>query len=588
MPPIDSITIVYGSDTGNAEDYARYLAKRLTCHGLRPTVSSGNDYPMKQLITKTRYLIVVCSTAGQGDLPANIRQFFRFLLKKKLPPDLLNHVNLTSFGIGDSTYSKYNYAMKKIHTRLLQLGCTEFSPKCEADEQSAEGVDGFYREWELELIETLSKSFTLVYNENNDLLLTNRLVCSETNKEVFSPGDLSTTRLVPNMKIGKIVQNERVTAQDHFQDIRHVIIESEDLEYDPGDSLALYPINDDRSVQLLLELQPHWLPYSDKLVEISGEYHLDGGIIDRKQLTLRNLIKYHLDIMSIPRRTLFMTLWHFVNTDTEMGEREQQKLKEFGSLDDPEELYDYANRPRRLILEMIMEFENNLRIPLEYIFDIFPKIKPRLFSIASKPDPHRVELVVGVVEYKTMLRRIRRGLCTKWLKTLGPGDEFVFTIDRNRLNFELPNVANPPLIMVAPGTGIAPMKSLVEDIVQLNRNQQMYLFYGCRYKAKDYLFEREWNNYVNQKKLQIFPTFSRESKVKYVQDQLYQHRTLVGDLILNQNAIVYVCGSAGSMPKQVKITLAEIVKEEGNLTEEEAHTYIFNMENTARYKEDTW
>jgi len=229
-----------------------------------------------------------------------------------------------------------------------------------------------------------------------------------------------------------------------------------------------------------------------------------------------------------------------------------------------------------------------LRIPLEYIFDIFPKIKPRLFSIASKPDPHRVELVVGVVEYKTMLRRIRRGLCTKWLKTLGPGDEFVFTIDRNRLNFELPNVANPPLIMVAPGTGIAPMKSLVEDIVQLNRNQQMYLFYGCRYKAKDYLFEREWNNYVNQKKLQIFPTFSRESKVKYVQDQLYQHRTLVGDLILNQNAIVYVCGSAGSMPKQVKITLAEIVKEEGNLTEEEAHTYIFNMENTARYKEDTW
>lgn len=585
----DTVTILYGSETGNCEDYAQFLAKRLQYYGLNPTICAGDEYPIKQLVTKTEFLIVLCSTTGQGELPRNIRKFFKFLLKKKLPNDFLDHVFMTTFGVGDSSYTKFNHAIRKIHARLTQLGCHELSPRAEADELSSEGVDGFYKEWESQLIEGLAQHFEMdKYDESHVLLPVNKVEVDTNGDDIIVNSDLSITRKADYIKIGKIDQVKRITAEDHFQDVRHVVIETPDLNFEPGDSAVLYPVNEDRNVQLFLELQPHWLARADKPLKINGLIDIPGGIIDTSKLTLRTLIKYHLDIMSIPKRSLFITLWHFVDNTTDSGEREQEKLQEFASFEEPEELYNYANRPRRSILETIMEFENNLKIPLEYVYDLFPKIKPRLFSIASKPSPNKIELVVGIVEYKTMLRRIRRGLCSKWLKGLKKGDQIILSIDHAKLNLDLPNIENPPLIMVSPGTGIAPMRSLIQDVVELNKPQSLYLFYGCRFKEKDYLFRDEWQDLVEKNKLHLFPSFSRESKIKYVQDRLFEERNLIGDLILNQNAVVFVCGSSGSMPKQVKLTLIEILKQTGKLSEEDAQSFIFEMEDNGRYKEDTW
>lgn len=585
----DAVTILYGSETGNCEDFALYLAKRLQYYGINPTVSAANEYPIKKLVTNTEYLIVICSTTGQGELPRNIRQFFKFLLKKKLPSDFLDHIHMTTFGVGDSSYTKFNYAARKIHLRLTQLGCHELSPRAEADELSSEGVDGFYKEWEKELIEGLGKHLEL--KEYDDLKVISPVVkvsVAGNDDDLICNHDLSVTRHGDNVQIGKIGQVKRVTAEDHFQDVRHVVIETKEVDFQPGDSAVLYPVNEDRNVELLLQLQPHWLAVADKPLAIHGNINIPGGIVDPSKLTLRTLIKYHLDIISIPKRSLFLTLWHFVDASTEDGEREQEKLKEFASLDEPEELYDYANRPRRSILEFIMEFDKNLTIPLEYVYDLFPKIKPRLFSIASKPSATKMELVVGIVEYKTRLRRIRRGLCSKWLKGLNPGDEIIYSIDHAKLNLELPNLENPPLIMISPGTGIAPMRSVIEDVVELNKPQALHLFYGCRYQDKDYLFQDQWEDLVNKNKLHIYPAFSRQSKIKYVQNRLFEEKKVVSDLILKQNAIVFVCGSSGSMPKQVKLTLIEILQVVGNLTHDEAQAYIFKMEDNGRYKEDTW
>ena len=122
-------------------------------------------------------------------------------------------------------------------------------------------------------------------------------------------------------------------------------------------------------------------------------------MVDEEQfITLRNLIKYHLDIMSIPRRSFFAVLWHFCDSSTEDGKREQEKLREFGSFSDPEELYNYANRPRRLILETLTEFKNNLTIPVSYILDLIPLIKPRMFLIASRSSETEIEVVVAIVD----------------------------------------------------------------------------------------------------------------------------------------------------------------------------------------------
>lgn len=581
MTKHSGVTILYGSETGNAQDYAHYLARKLRYNSLRPAVASLDSYPLKNLVTEAEILIVICSTTGQGELPRNAKNFLRFLLKKKLPSDLLAHLQFTTFGLGDLSYPKFNYAIKKIHTRLLQLGGTELCGRCESDEQSPEGIDGYYAEWETTLISALHKKYPDLYTVDEQVLLQPEYrVEIENSGDVVAPPDLELSR--KGLSVGKVTKNERLTSEDHFQDVRHLVIESEEaMSYAPGDTLALYPPNDDRSVQLLLELQPQLLSMADKPLSIVVAPEVEGGLIDPKYLTLRTLLKYHLDIMAIPRRSFFSLLHHFVDGSSEDGQREKEKLFEFSKLEESEDLYDYANRPRRLILETVLEFEKNLTIPVEYVLDLFPTIKVRLFSIASKPSPTSVELVVGIVEYKTILRRIRRGLCTKWIKLLTPGDGLVFSIHQSNLRFLLPSTPNPPILMIAPGTGVAPMKSLIEDAAG---SQELYLFYGCRFKNKDYLFGDLWESLG--KDLHMHACFSRDpGTVKYVQDGLTRELELVADLILNKNAVVFLCGLSGNMPRQVRITLAEIIKGAGH---SDADGYLLAMENNGRYIQETW
>ncbi|QRG36806.1 hypothetical protein FDK38_001163 [Candidozyma auris] len=589
-PPVTSVAILYGSESGNSQDYAHFLARKLRYNSLKPTVCTLDSFPLKRLVTDIQYLIVICSTTGQGEVPRNAKKFIKFLLKKKLPEDLLDHIKFTTFGLGDSSYPKFNYAIRKLHIRLRQLGCKELCPRCESDEQAPEGIDGFYAEWEAKVIDALQKEFPNIFTIDDHVLLPPEIPVSVKceDSDVVGNGDLSPTRNGAGLSLGRIVTNTRMTASDHFQDVRHVTIEAidQDLSYAPGDTVALYPPNDDRSVELLLESQPHWLEIADKPLGIPHPPESEGGFIDHNYLTLRNLIKYHLDIMSIPRRSFFALLHHFVDDSTEEGKREKEKLYEFSTLAEAEDLYNYANRPRRSILETIMEFEKNLKIPLEYVLDLFPMIKVRLFSIASKSSSDTVEIIAGIVEYKTILRRIRRGLCSKWIKSLQVGDSVIFSIHKSNLSFSLPKIPNPPIVMIAPGTGVAPMKSLIE---QRAGQQELHLFYGCRFSSKDFLFQDLWEFFEAKGALHMHPCFSRDpgSRVKYVQDKLYLERETVAKLVLQESAIIFVCGSSGNMPRQVRMTLVEILKQGGpeNL---DAEQYLLDMENSGRYIQETW
>ncbi|RLV93635.1 NADPH-dependent diflavin oxidoreductase 1 [Spathaspora sp. JA1] len=575
----DSITILFGSETGNAEEYARYLHYRLRRMNLKPTLSPLDEYPLKQLITHTTHLIVICSTTGQGELPRNAKRFMKFILKKKLPADLFHHLNLTTFGLGDSSYTKFNYAVRKIHARLIQLGCKEFTPRCEADEMSSECIDGYYQEWESQLVEGLLQSFPQAseIDENRMLMPQYKVAVSKEDKHLEKPNlDLS-----DGLKLATVVSNTRITSTDHFQDVRDFHIKSTELDYLPGDTVSLYPENDDNDVETLLKSQPSWLKIADIPLKITNSPKIEGGLVHPP--TLRNLLKYHLDIMSIPRRSFFALLYHFVDTTTEDGQREQDKLREFSNFEEPELLYDYANRPRRSILETIVEFENNLTIPVNYILDLIPLIKPRMFSIASRSSTTDIELIVAIVEYKTIIRRIRRGLCTKWIKSLQPGDKVRFSIQRSSFTYK-----DEPIIMIAPGTGIAPMKSLIDQVLSEGTNQQLYLFFGCRFHDKDHLIEEFWSKQPN---LHITNCFSRDippAKYKYVQDGLFDQYKLVGDLIINQSARIFVCGSSGKMPREVKLTFVEVIKKFGNMSDEEANKYIVSLEDNGRYKEDAW
>lgn len=577
------VLILYGTETGNAQDYAEMTAKKIQRLRAQVIVKCMDQCQLSDL-TEESYLLFLVSTTGQGELPRNALSLWKQLLRKKLPPSLLSNVKFQTFGLGDSSYPRYNWAIRKIHKRVSQLGAQELAVRGEGDEQNSEGPDAHFEKW----VTTVCDELEGLFEEKMDRIPENELLpprftieVDEQSEDILSEKNLKQTALTrPGVQTAKITSNERITTKDHFQDVRHLkldsVSEKDTLKYQCGDTIALYPSNHVDEIDLLIKHQG-WENIANKLIKVNDEFIscLPGGLV--QPLTLRNLLLHHLDIVAVPRRSFFATVWHFAS-----DEDEQERLWEFSILDGIEDLFDYANRPRRSVLETILEF-TSLKIPISYLVEVMPILRPRLFSIASQPQlAPSVELAVAIVKYKTIIRRIRRGLCTRWITTLENDDMIPYTLHKS----PLPCDETRPAIMIAPGTGIAPMRSL---ILSEKINSPMYLFFGCRHKSKDYIFAEDWKDVEN---LTVHAAFSRDtdgdSGGGYVQTQLMRQRKTVGELIVDQDATVYLCGSSGAMPRQVRLTLVEIVRQFSNSSEEDANSYVQDMEVKGRYLQETW
>lgn len=587
-----SITILYGTETGNSQDCSEYLARKCLRLHFDVQVASMDDYDVSDLPME-RLVIFICSTTGQGDLPKNTHKLWKVLLRRKLPPSLLSSVQFTTFGLGDSSYPRFNWAIRKLHKRLLQLGCREFAERGEGDEQHPEGIEPVFEAWCELVLDKLNQLYPLdpgVEPIPEKQLLPPRYqiyIHKDKFKRATNVSDISTSR--PRINVGTVMFNRRITHKEHFQDVRQLkFFSDESSTYKPGDAVALYPKNDNSDVDTIIKYL-NFEDIADCCVTVNEEYAkaVPGGLVS--PLTLRSLFTYHLDLMSIPRRTFFSKIYHFSFDN----EREKERLYEFSTLEGLQDLFDYANRPRRSVLETITEFDS-LKIPVEYILDIFPILRPRLYSIAS-PTPFltenisknsEIELAIAIVKYKTIIRKIRRGVCSRWVENLEENEKIPFSIHHTPFT----NDYSCPCLMIAPGTGVAPMRSLILTR-QLNGSEKTnipdVLFFGCRYKDKDYYFKEDWKALIESGKLEVYTAFSRE-KEGYVQDVLYANSSKIAQLITHNNATVYVCGSSGAMPRQVRITIVTILEQIQNWTQQQAEKYVENMERQGKYLQETW
>ncbi|GAV53378.1 hypothetical protein ZYGR_0AI06620 [Zygosaccharomyces rouxii] len=614
------IAILYGSETGNSHDFAQILSFKLHRLHFTHTLCSLADYTPQDILS-CRYLFIICSTTGQGELPRNVNErshgsdrhntIWSFLKKRNLPDDFLNHVSVAFLGLGDSSYPKFNYAIRMLHKRIVdQLGARELFDRLEADELSIQGsnkgtgagIESVYFEYEKRILTFLTESFPHrkiggqvverqeipedVYLEPSSFL---RPSSSEPdNNEVTFEGDESVRR-------GKVIKNERITAQDHFQDVRQFVFKmGYEEEYYSGDTVSIYPCNSDNSVNRFLELQPRWAEVADKPLKFTADVPdelKDGGLV--RPLTLRNLLKYHCDIASIPRASFFMKVWAFA---TDVGRLEQgdeqlqqqrEKLHQFATDQDMQDLYDYCNRPRRSILEVLQDFLS-IDLPWKYALDYLPLIKPRYFSISSGPCDPNVELTVAIVKYKTMLRKVREGLCTTYLTNLVENDEIRYKV-QNKNSFKRGDIQGKPAILIGPGVGLAPMMSVIRS----HLFSDIHLFFGNRYMNSDFLYREQLENWNQHGKIILHTCFSRDREnsptLKYVQDILWEIGETIFDLMVNKKAVLFLCGSSGKMSLQVRITLIEIIKKWGTFqNDEEAQSYLKDMEKENRYLQETW
>lgn len=415
-------------------------------------------------------------------------------------------------------------------------------------------------------------------------------------------------RPLPDTFTSTLTENRRVTPQKHWQDVRRISLTiPESVNYVPGDMIAITPKSSPKDAQILIDLMG-WQEQADKAISLvpTGDSPASSpipGLDSYPNLTLRSLLTDYLDVKGIPRRAFFSSIAHY--TDNELH---KERLLEFTNPEYLDELWDYTTRPRRSIIEVLHEFDS-VKIPWQHAVSVLPVIRARQFSIASGGERKRTadgtqfELLIAIVKYQTVIKRIREGVCTKYLSTLRPGSTLRIQLQPGGLNSSQQQLT-AATVLIGPGTGIAPLRSMLWEkaaLVQAFREQHpgveppigpTVLLYGGRNRTSDFFFEGEWGYLSTLIPLQVLTAFSRDQPQKvYVQDTVHQNFGLFFRLLHEMQGSVYVCGSSGRMPQAVREALIEAFQNggpPGQYSRSQAEEYLIGMEKTGRYKQETW
>ncbi|XP_048876951.1 NADPH-dependent diflavin oxidoreductase 1 [Brienomyrus brachyistius] len=591
-----TLLVLYGSQTGTAQDTAERIGRQAQRRHVKVRVEALDSYNVANLISES-LVVFVCSTTGQGDPPDNMKNFWRFLFRKSLPLGSLCRLDCAVLGLGDSSYSKFNFVAKKLHKRLLQLGASILLPVGLADDQHDLGPDGVIDPW---LTAFWGKALSLypppagLKALNDTELLPPRYTFHFLDNATEKPANWSqdmtlvASRSQPRPFMAQMTSNQRVTHPTHFQDVRLIEfdITGSDIEFNAGDVVLIRPQNSPEDVQQLCQLLK--LDPERQFILMPADGAAAPGPARLPQpCTIRYLLERFLDVASVPRRSFFEVLACFAT-----NELEKEKLVEFCSAQGQEELYSYCNRPRRTALEVLADFPHTMStIQVDYLLDLFPEIQPRSFSIASSllAHPHRIQILLAVVQYRTRLHKLRKGLCSSWLASLDPTQGMVSVplwVKKGGLKF--PIDTNTPVIMVGPGTGVAPFRSAVQERIAQHKMGNV-LFFGCRSESKDFYFRLEWEELEGAGQLTLFTAFSRDQEDKvYVQHRVTERAALLWDLIANENAHFYIAGNAKQMPTAVCDALKGLFQSEGGMSASQAEEMLGAMEKAGRFQSETW
>ena len=390
--------------------------------------------------------------------------------------------------------------------------------------------------------------------------------------------DLSTLKLTteipkipPDYTSVPLLSKTRLTSEDHWQDVRLFEFET-NLPYKCGDIATILPQCSLTSVHLLAKM----LNVEDKLHQRFLAFNETSSI----SMTVLELFRDYLHITRIPSRSFFEKLVWFSD-----DERERERLLEFLQAGNMDELYSYCHRPRRTIVEVLQDFpQTTSRIPFDYVFDLFQVIRPRSYSIASSPKihPNRIQLLVAVVRYKTIIALHREGLCTHYLTRLEPGEEVQM---RTAASFHLID-DHRPAIMIGPGTGVSPFRGWILER-SVDPEKLNMLFFGCRNQKKDAFVE---NDLLKESiRLIYIPAYSRDQEEKiYVQHKIVEYGHLVWDWISHKQARVYLAGNAKLVPEQVSDALKTVFIQHGQMSEQQADDYLREMERSKQFQRETW
>lgn len=624
----DRLLVLYASQTGTAMDAAERVGREAERGGC-PSVDvlSMDAFDPCNLPDESTVIFIV-STTGQGDAPDSMKAFWRFLLQRNLSRQWLQGLQYAVFGLGDSSYQKYNFTAKKLDKRLSDLGAKPIVEKGLGDDQHRSGYEGAFDPWLASLWNILNQMKPTMLPKVFDIqdaqirildapkLQISYCSVDETQQSFPTTPDLiSLEKMIERARLMSPAQQLYDDIRPHYflrmitnqcltkagdRDVRHFEFEavSSDLRYHTGDVLEILPSQDPISVDAFIRrcnLDPDCYitvqPRANKKQPF--DYH-GNGLMD--SVKLKTFVELTMDVASASPRRYFFEVMRFYAT----AEHERERLQYFASPEGRDDLYQYNQKERRTVLEVLEDFPS-VQLPFQWLVQLVPPLKTRGFSISSSPlaHPNQVHLTVSKVSWTTPFKRKRYGLCSSWLAGIDPHDSqgvyIPVWIHRGSLPPPPPEL---PLILIGPGTGCAPFRGFVQERAAQSVNTPtgpIMFFFGCRNEKTDFLYEDFWLSQAQdqgvlspQKGGGFFAAFSRDQPQKvYVQHKMKEQSRRIWALA-SAGAAIYIAGSSTKMPADVTAMLEEIISEESGVSRESAARWLTLQEKAGRFHIEAW
>ncbi|MGC6389808.1 NADPH-dependent assimilatory sulfite reductase flavoprotein subunit [Ewingella sp. S1.OA.A_B6] len=540
-----SVTLISASQTGNARRLAEQLRDDLVAAKLNVNLVNAGDYKFKQ-IGQEKLLLIVASTQGEGEQAEEAVALHKFLQSKKAPQ--MKDTAFAVFALGDTSYEFFCQAGKDFDTRLGELGAERLLDRVDADVEYKEVAE----EWRKRIVDVLKQRVPADTNAGQPAAT----LAGAVNQIDSSPY----TKDQPLTALLSV--NQKITGRNSDKDVRHIEIDLGDsgLRYQPGDALGIWFANDPALVEELVELL--WLK-GDEPVDVNGT-----------QYALREALQHHIELTqnTTPIIEKYATLCR------------DEKL--MAMLADKQVLQQFAqNTP---FVDMVRQAPTEL--DAQQLIDLLRPLTPRLYSIASSQaeTESEVHITVGAVRYEIEGRARSGGASGYLADRLVEDDEVRVFIEHND-NFRLPSNPQVPVIMIGPGTGIAPFRAFMQQRENEAAPGKNWLFFGNPHFTDDFLYQVEWQRYVKDGLLtNIDLAWSRDQAEKvYVQDKLREKGAEVWQW-LQEGAHVYVCGDANRMAKDVEQALLEIIGQYGVMDLETADEYLSELRQDRRYQRDVY
>lgn len=539
-----TVTILYGSQTGNGRGIAKALADKAQAQGYAVNLASMGEYNVRQLKQETLLLLVV-STHGEGEAPDDAIELHKFLASKRAPK--LDNLHYAVLALGDSSYEFFCQTGKDFDARLAALGAKSLLPlvECDVDYEVAAG------QWHADVLEAVKP---LIQTSSATV------VSIGTAKAL---GENEFTKQNPYS--AEVLVSQKITGRGSDRDVRHVEIDLGDsgLSYQAGDALGVWFSNDEALVEEILTALS--LSGDEQVVVGTESLTLKQALVDKKELTqlYPGLVKAWAELS---------------------GSAELLALSE-----DKEQVRQFILKHQLADLVTLYPLASSAAVTAAKLLELLRPLTPRLYSIASSQSEVETEvhLTVALVEDERH-GAARFGGASHFLASAQEGTQVKVYVEPNK-HFRLPENPETPVIMIGPGTGVAPFRAFMQERVAQGIQGDSWLFFGNPHFEQDFLYQTEWQQYLKNGDLsRIDVAFSRDQAHKiYVQHRIKEQGQALWQWLQN-GAHIYICGDAERMAKDVHQALIEVAVEVGGLNSEAAEAYFETLRSDKRYQKDVY